>query len=144
MLLPSIFENDFMDNFFDDVFTTPKFNFNQSSIGQMHTDVAEYDDRYELDMELPGFKKEDIKADIKDGYLTITAATTSDNDEKDKNGKYIRRERYTGHCQRSFFVGKNITEEDIKANFKDGILKLAIPKKEPAKEVEEKKYITIE
>ena len=85
-----------------------------------------------------------MKAELKDGYLTISAATNTNNDQKDENGKYIRRERYYGNCSRSFYVGENITQEDIKARFEDGILKIVVPKKEAKPAVEEKKYISIE
>ena len=144
MLLPSIFDNNFMDSFFDDMFTMPRITFSNNASTQMHTDVQEYDDRYELDIELPGFKKEDIKAELKDGYLTIAANKQTANEEKDNKGRYIRRERYVGQCQRSFYVGKDITEEDIKAGFNDGILKVAVPKKEKNPEIEEKRYIRID
>ena len=93
---------------------------------------------------LPGFAKEDIKAELKDGYLTIKAETNQDNDEKDADGKYIRRERYTGSCSRSFYVGDGVTQEDIHATFKDGVLALEIPKKEAIPQEEEAKYIAIE
>ena len=110
----------------------------------MKTDVKEKDGNYEVAIDLPGFKKDEITAELKDGYLTISAAKGLDKDEKDKEGKYIRRERYAGACQRSYYVGEDITEEDIKAEFKHGILKLFVPKKEVKPAVEEKKYISIE
>ena len=109
----------------------------------MNTDVKEKENAYELDIELPGFKKENISAKLDDGYLTIEAATDTNNDEKDDNGKYIRKERYSGRCSRSFYVGKNVKQEDIQAKFEDGILKLTVPKEEPEK-VEQQKYISIE
>lgn len=144
MLVPSIFEDNFVDNFFDDVFRFPFDTIQKSKVPGMNVDVQEFDDRYLMDLELPGYAKEDIQADLKDGYLTISANHTENNEEKDEGGKYIRRERYYGQCQRSFYVGEELTEEDIKANFKDGILQLTIPKKDPKPAVEEKKYITIE
>jgi len=112
----------------------------------MKTDIKEHEHGYELEVSLPGYKKEDIHAELKDGYLTIQAATTKNNDQKDeKTGNYIRRERYSGSCSRSFYVGKDITQEDIKAKYENGILVLAIPKKDQKKvEAEEKKYIAIE
>lgn len=110
----------------------------------MSTDVKENDRGYELHIELPGYKKEDVKAELKDGTLTINASMKKENDEKDENGKYIRRERYCGNCSRSFYVGDAIEQEDIKAKFEDGILKVFVPKKEAKPAVEEKKYITIE
>ena len=109
----------------------------------MKTDVRELDDRYELDIDLPGFKKDEITAELKDGYLVISAAKGLDKDEKDKEGRMIRQERYAGSCSRSFYVGDSITEQDIKGKFEDGILKLSVPKKD-AKKVEEKKTIAIE
>ena len=109
----------------------------------MRTDVKEKDGSYELDIDLPGYNKEDVRAELENGYLTISASTKNDKDEKDENGKYIRRERFYGHCSRSFYVGDAVTQEEIKAKFENGILKLSIPKKE-APAVEEKKYIAIE
>lgn len=141
MLMPSIFGENFMDDFFG--FPERYFGRNFSTNRMMQTDVAETDDGYEVTMDLPGFKKEDVKAELKNGYLTITANTDTNNDEKDKNGKYIRRERYSGTCSRSFYVGENVTQEDIKARFENGTLKLDIPKKEKPK-VEESKWISIE
>ena len=102
------------------------------------------DGHYELDVDMPGFSKEDIKVELKDGYLTISASTKKDNDEKDENGKYIRRERYMGSCSRSFQVGDSVKQEDIKAKFENGILKLSVPKEEAQPKVEENKYIAIE
>jgi HSP20 family molecular chaperone IbpA len=110
----------------------------------MRTDVKETETGYELDLDLPGYKKEDVQAELKDGYLTITASTSSNKDEKDEDGKYIRRERYSGTCSRSFYVGEDISQQDIKAKFEDGTLKLSIPKKEEKPAEEEKKLISIE
>ena len=109
----------------------------------MKTDIREHDEGYELDIDLPGFKKDEITIDLDNGYLTISAAKGLDKDEQDKKGKYIRKERYAGAVQRSFYVGDAVTEEDVKAKFEDGILKLSIPKKD-AKAVETKKTIAIE
>ena len=109
----------------------------------MKTDIREKEGSYELDVDLPGFKKEDLKLQLENGYLTISAVRNTKKDEKDEKGKYIRQERYSGAVSRSFYVGESITEEDIHAKFEDGILKLSIPK-EDAKAVEAKKYITIE
>ncbi|MGN0251657.1 MAG: Hsp20/alpha crystallin family protein [Oliverpabstia sp.] len=146
MLMPSIFGENLFDDFFDD-FVRPTrrvVRYNTPSTTVMKTDVKETEGSYELDIDLPGYKKEDVKAELKDGYLTINAATNTSNDQKDENGKYIRRERYYGNCSRSFYVGENITQEDIKARFEDGILKIVVPKKEAKPAVEEKKYISIE
>ena len=110
----------------------------------MRTDVKDTDQGYEVTMNLPGVKKEDVKAELKDGYLTIIASSNNSKDEKDDNGKYIRRERYTGSCSRSFYVGDQVTEADIKAKFENGTLTMMIPKKEEKPAVEDKKYIAIE
>ena len=109
----------------------------------MKTDVKETETGYEVDIDLPGFKKDEINAKLEDGYLTISAAKGLDKDEKDKKGKYIRKERYAGSMSRSFYVGEGVTEDDIKAKYEDGILRLVVPKKD-AKAVENKKYIAIE
>ena len=109
----------------------------------MKTDIKETDDSYELKIEMPGYRKEDVKAQLKDGYLTISAETDNSSEEKNEEGKYIRRERYTGAVSRSFFVGKDLTEEDIRARFENGILHIALPKEAP-KKIEENKYIAIE
>ena len=94
-----------------------------------NTDIKEMKDRYELEIELPGFTKENIKAEINNGYLVVSASHNENKDEKDEEGRYIRKERYTGQCMRSFYVGNHINEEDIKAKFENGILKLEVPKK---------------
>ena len=147
MLMPSIFG----ENLFDEMmrFPTerdffPRVNANESVKDLMKTDIREVNGNYELDIDLPGFKKEDMKLQLKDGYLTIQASRTDNKDEKDDKGRYIRRERYCGHCSRSFYVGRSIRQEDVHAKYEDGILKLCFPKEETKKEVEEKKYIAIE
>ena len=109
----------------------------------MKTDIREHDEGYELDVDLPGFKKDEISVQLDNGYLTISAAKGLDKDEQDKKGKYIRKERYAGTMQRSFYVGDAITQEDVKAKFEDGILKLSLPKKN-AKAVEANNSIAIE
>lgn len=143
MLMPSIFGETLLDGFFG--FPTRE-NFGRSSNtnGLMQTDIAETDNAYEVTMNLPGFKKEDVKGELKDGYLVVSAATNTSSDEKDSQGRYIRRERYSGSCSRSFYVGEDITQDEIKAKFEDGTLKLTIPKKEPAPAINESKYIAIE
>lgn len=145
MLVPSIFENNFVDDIFDDVFSAP-FGFSRAgakaAVSSMNADVQEFEDRYQLDLELPGYQKEDIQAELKDGYLTINAEHTDTKEEKE-DGKYIRRERFSGKCQRSFYVGDDITHEDIQAKFENGILEVIIPKKEAKPAVEEHKYISI-
>ena len=153
MLMPSIFGEDMFDDFMRDF---PFFDENagnkiekklygRHAKNMMKTDIKEQEDGYELEMDLPGFTKDEITAELKDGYLTISASKGLDKDEQEKEtGKYIRRERYAGACQRSFYVGEDVTEQDIKAEFKHGMLKLFVPKKEAKPAVETKKYVTIE
>lgn len=131
---------------FDEMFRDPFFTrtLDNSASQLMKTDVREKENGYVVDMELPGYAKEDVKAELKDGYLTITAGRNENKDEKDSNGKFIRRERYSGTCKRSFYVGEDVKQEDIKAGFKDGILRLAIPKAEPQKLENQPKLISIE
>ena len=151
MLVPSIFG----ENLFDDFLGFPEFpdfgrDFDRTEhklYGRhpdrlMKTDVHEHDDHYEMDIDLPGFSKEDISLELNNGYLTVSAAKTLDQDKKAK-GKVIRQERYAGSMQRNFYIGENLTEEDIKASFKHGVLSLCFPKKEQPK-VPEKKTIAIE
>ena len=145
MLMPSIFgENLFNDDWMDFGFPeVDKALYGKHANNVMKTDVKETDTGYEVDVDLPGFKKDEINAQLDNGYLTISAAKGLDKDEKDKKGKYIRKERYAGAMSRSFYVGEGVTQEDIKAKYEDGILRLSVPKKE-AKAVENKKYIAIE
>lgn len=145
MLAPSIFGRNFVDSMFDDFFDTPLWNSHPvSARPTMSTDITESDSGYQIEMDLPGFTKEDVNASLHDGYLTIAASQDNHKEEKASDGKLIRKERYMGTCQRSFYVGDHITEEDIKANFKDGVLTILVPKKEKKPEVEEKKFIAIE
>ena len=148
MLRPSIFG----ENLFDDWFDLPDFRdldkiekklYGRHSERLMKTDVHEHDDHYEVDIDLPGFTKEEIKIELNDGYLTISAAKGLDKDENNKKGKLIRQERYAGAMERSFYVGEGVTEEDIKASFKHGVLSLSIPREEKEK-LPEKKQILIE
>ena len=147
MLMPSIFgENLFDDDWFDfdrDFWGRKNPLYGKNAKNIMKTDIREHDEGYELDIDLPGFKKDEINVELENGHLTISAAKGLDKDGQDKKGKYIRKERYAGAMQRSFYVGDAVTEEDIKAKFEDGILKLSIPKKD-AKAVETKKTIAIE
>ena len=147
MLMPSIFgENLFDDDWFDfdrDFWGRKNPLYGKNAKNIMKTDIREHDTGYELDVDLPGFKKDEINIELENGYLTISAAKGLDKDEQDKKGKYIRKERYAGAMQRSFYVGDAVTQEEIKAKFEDGILKLSIPKKD-AKAVETKKTIAIE
>ena len=135
MLIPTM-----RNNVFDDFFNTPFFTRTESSM--MKTDIKEHDNCYDLTIDLPGVKKDDIKAELNDGYLTISAESDTSKDEKDENGKYICRERYSGSYSRSFYVGDAITEQDISAKFENGTLKLTVPKKEALPE-KQNKYIAI-
>ena len=151
MLMPSIFGEDLFDDFMRDF---PFYNdkdmkkmekklYGRRGRNLMKTDIREKDDSYELEMDLPGFTKEEIQVSLEDGVLTVSAEKGLDQDEQEKkSGRYIRRERYAGACQRSFYVGDDVSQEDIRGEFKHGILKLFIPKKKA--EVPEKKYISIE
>ena len=144
MLMPSIFGENLFDDFMDGfAFPTANWNYAKNTANVMKTDIKENDKGYELDVDLPGYKKEDVKAELKDGYLTISASNDNTKEEKDEDGKYIRKERYTGAVSRSFYVGKYVTEEDIHAKFENGILKLSVPKVDAPK-VEVNKYISIE
>lgn len=135
MLMPRRDFDLFGDDFFRDDFFKEKNNL-------MKTDIKETEDSYILDIDLPGYKKEDIKVDITDGYLTINAKTSNEKEEKDK-GKFVRRERFMGEASRSFYVGEDIKEEEIKASFKNGILNLEVPKVTPEEKKSQKKYIEI-
>ena len=132
-------------NLIDDMFNDPFFttSYDRTSTQIMKTDIHEKDGNYMIAMELPGYAKEDIKADLKDGYLTITAHKNETKEEKEARGKCIHKERYTGTCNRSFYVGDEISQEDIKAAFKDGVLHLTFPK-EVQRQEEQPKLITIE
>ena len=125
----------------EDIFKDPIFNVDESKI--MKTDIKEHENNNSIVVDLPGYNKEDIKVSVEDGYLTIHATMNSENEEKEK-GKFVRRERYFGECSRSFYVGDDITTEDIKASYKNGSLKLEVPKKEVRKEIPEKTYVEIE
>ena len=151
MLMPSVFGKDLFDDFFDFPFYDDKEMdklekklYGHRSKNLMKTDVQETENGYVLEMDLPGFSKDEVKASLKDGYLTFKAEKGLDKDEKDeKTAKYIRRERYAGSCERSFYVG-DINEADIKGEFKHGILKLTIPKEQPKKEIDTTKYIELD
>ena len=153
MLMPSIFGEDLFDDFMRDF---PFYDDKQARRAEkklyghrgrnlMKTDIRETDGSYELEMDLPGFTKDEVKVSLENGYLTVQAAKGLDEDEQEKKtGRYIRRERYAGACERSFYVGEDVTQEEIKGEFKHGILRLSIPKKEAKPAVAEKKYIVIE
>ncbi len=147
MLMPSIFGESVFDDLMD--FSFPEFPdidkklYGKHARNVMKTDIRETNGGYELVVDLPGFKKDEIQLQLENGYLTISAAKGLDKDETDKEGRYLRRERYAGSMSRSFYVGENLTEEDVHAKFENGILKLAVPKMEE-KRVEQKKQIAIE
>lgn len=147
-MLPAIFNENLFDDFFDDRFMMPSiFGKNDPLYGKnaknvMKTDVRETENTYELDIDLPGFKKEDVSLKLDDGYLTIGAVKSLEKESGNgKDGKYIRRERYEGQCSRSFFVGKGVQARDVSAKFEDGILKVSVPK---TAQPEVNNYIAIE
>ena len=157
MMTPSIFGENLFDDFFDDLFDFPMLDdkamqkaqkklYGRHAANMMKTDVQEHDDHYEVDIDLPGFKKDELSLELKDGYLVITAAKGLDKDEKEKKtGNFVRRERYAGSMSRSFYIGEDIKEEDIHAKYEGGVLKLNVPKAEKNQpQVEEKKRIVIE
>ena len=131
------------NDFVDDMFSSPFFRGSRTQMPSMKTDIKEKDGMYLLDIDLPGFEKENIKAELNDGYLTISATRNTSEDKSDEESGYVYRERSCGSCSRSFYVGENLTQEDIKAKYENGILRLSVPKKE-AKPVETKKTIAIE
>ena len=152
MLMPSVFGENLFDDFFNgfpfyddrEMRNTEKKLYGKHAGNVMKTDIKESDEGYKLMIDLPGFTKDEVQVTLKDGYLTISAEKGLDKDEQEKDtGRYIRRERYSGACSRSFYVGETVTEEDIKANFQHGILTLNVPKKD-AKAVNAKKTIAIE
>ena len=147
MLMPSIFGENLFDNFDNWMnFGMPDVDrtlYGKHAKNMMKTDVKETDKGYEVAIDLPGFKKDELHLELNDGYLTISAEKGLDKDEKDKNDKYIRRERYAGSMSRTFYVGEGLKEEDIHAKYENGILSLEIPK-EIEKKVPEKRYIAIE
>lgn len=148
MMMPSIFGENLFDNWMEMPFDRDFFGernplYGKHSKNMMKTDVRENENGYEVDIDLPGFKKDEINAKLENGYLTISTSKSLDRDQKDSNGKYIRRERYSGSMCRSFYVGENVKQDEIHAKFEDGILKLQIPKKE-IKEIEQKNIISIE
>ncbi len=152
MYMPSIFGDNYFDvdtmmdwpfslDFFDNK-RNPLYGKHQKNL--MKTDIKEQPDKYCLDVDLPGFKKDELHLELKNGYMTISASKSLDKDEKQQDGTYLRRERYSGSMARSFYVGEGVKQEDIKAKFEDGILKIEVPKKEAAKTVPENNYIAIE
>lgn len=157
MMVPSIFRENLFDDFLDDFFGDPVISdrdlqkvqkqfYGRNAQNMMKTDVCDHDDHYEVDVELPGFKKEDISLELNEGYLIVNAIKGLDKEEtEEKTGRFVRRERYAGSMSRSFYVGEDMKQEDIHAKYESGVLVLNIPKLETRKpEVEEKKYIMIE
>lgn len=148
MMLPSIFGESLFDDLMED-FAFPSFPdvdktlYGKNAKNLMKTDVRENDSEYTVDIDLPGFKKEEIQMHLENGYLVVSAAKALDKEEKDQNGKYVRRERYAGNMSRSFYVGDVITEEDIHPKYENGILTFCLPKKDK-KAVAERKHISIE
>ena len=147
-MLPSIFgENLFDDwfgfNAFPELRDAEKKLYGKNVSREMRTDIHEHDDRYEVDIDLPGFKKEEISLDLENGYMTVSASRSLDREETNRKGKVIRQERYAGSLQRSFFVGEDITSEDIGAKFENGVLSITVPKKDAPK-LPEKKTNSIE
>ena len=147
MLMPSVFGENLFDDWFDFDFPPRQMRdvekklYGKKAAREMKTDVHEHDDRYELLMDLPGFKKEEIQVSLEDGYLTVEAAKGLDKDTEDKKGKVIRQERYAGAMQRSFYVGDQLTQADVKAKFEHGVLHLTVAKKQEA--LPEKKAIEV-
>ena len=149
MLLPSIFgenlfDDDWMFPFDSDFFGKKNPLYGKHAKNLMKTDVRETESSYEVDIDLPGFKKDEIKAQLENGYMTVSAAKGLDKDEQDQKGKYIRQERYAGAMSRSFYIGEEVSQDEIRAKYENGILRLTIPKKDAKPAAEQKKYISIE
>ena len=146
MLMPSIFGESLFDDFMEgfDFPDVDKVLYGKNAKNLMKTDVKEKDSSYEVDIDLPGFKKDEIKVQLKDGYLTVSAAKGLDKDEQDKEGKYVRRERYAGGMSRSFYVGKNVKESDVHPKYENGILSFTLPRDDKKAVEEQNHYISIE
>ncbi len=143
MYMPSVFSDNLIDNFFNDGWLGYQPSSYNKTASLMKTDIKEQEHEYEMKVDLPGYQKEDLKLQLKDGYLSIGASHHENKDEKDKKGRVIRQERYSGSVQRSFYVGEDVKQENIHAKFENGVLTLTIPKEEPKKEVPEEHYIEI-
>ena len=148
MLTPRIFTENLFDDLFEDFPFRSLENVDRKLYGkhagrEMLTDVKEHENHYAVEIDLPGFKKDEIKLELNEGYLTITASKGVDEEEKNKQGRIVRQERYSGVMQRTYYVGEQIKAEDIKARYEDGVLKLEIPKVEE-KKLPEKNTIMIE
>lgn len=150
MLMPELFTRNVFDDWFDDFGLEKEMrDLNRKIYGrrasrEMLTDVREHEDHYDLEIDLPGFKKEDLNVELNNGYLTVTANKGHDQEEKNKEGKIIRQERYSGTMSRSFYVGEEITNEEIKAKYEGGVLTVSLPKKDQTKQIENKSQILIE
>lgn len=150
MLMPELFTRNVFDDWFDDFGLEKEMrDLNRKIYGrrasrEMLTDVREHEDHYDLEIDLPGFKKEDLTIELNNGYLTVTANKGHDQEEKNKEGKIIRQERYSGTMSRSFYVGEEITNEEIKAKYEGGVLTVSLPKKDQTKQIENKSQILIE
>ena len=145
-MMPRFFDEDFFDDWMRWPHTladTEKQLYGKHAPHVMRTDICEHEDHYDVDIDLPGFKKDEIELNLEKGYLTVSATKGVDKDETDKKGRVIRQERYAGAMQRSFYVGTAVTEQEIKARFEDGVLKLNVPKK-TAPKLPEKRTIMIE
>ena len=137
MMIPRRHDFDLLDDVFGDAF------FNEGASKLMKTDIKEKEDKYVIDIDLPGYEKEGIELNIQDGYLTVHATVNKDEKDEEK-GKFVRKERFSGECTRSFYVGENVTEDEIKAKFRNGTLTIKVPKKEEKKEIAERTCIPIE
>ncbi|MDD6492883.1 MAG: Hsp20/alpha crystallin family protein [Firmicutes bacterium] len=145
MLMPSIFGENLFDDWMD--FSFPDIDrklYGKHAKNVMKTDIREMEDGYEVAVDLPGFKKDEVQLQLENGYLTISAAKGLDKDEKDKKGRFLRQERYAGAMSRSFYVGEELTQEDVHAKFEHGVLKIDLPKKKPEIEQKDDRYIAIE
>lgn len=150
-MFPALMNDTMFSNLFDDPFFEGWRNMDRAaacdpnmSAGMMSTDVRETDKGYMVDIDMPGFKKDDISLDLQNGYLTVSAHRNSSHEDKDDNGRWLRRERYAGSCSRSFYVGEDVKDSDIHASYKDGTLCLEMPKLEAQQQVETKHQIAIE
>ncbi len=150
MLMPELFTRNVFDDWFDDFGLEKEMrDLNRKIYGrrasrEMLTDIREHEDHYDLEIDLPGFKKEDLNVELNNGYLTVTANKGHDQEEKNKEGKIIRQERFSGTLSRSFYVGEEITNEEIKAKYEGGVLTVSLPKKDQTKQIENKSQILIE
>lgn len=144
MLVPSLFTDNFVNDFFNGAFDRTPSLFKATGSSSMSADVKEFKDHYEMALELPGYDKQDVTASLKDGYLTIEAKREEKQDQEDDGGRYIRRERFVGTLTRAFYVGEDVKQEDIKAKFDNGVLEICVPKVDYKPEIEEARHIVIE